>query len=319
MFSDPSDILIADCRLPFAHRCCCINVSHPAFQLWQLRFQHRFQSAAVRTWQSFVRMQRLGRRVLATFRHSHIRKAWQQWLYQTLRARSATTDDNLTAAAAKAVLNRWRHRHLACYWTSWQDKHRERMLYKTRLRSIICHFGHFHLSTAFRGWLSGMAWKQRSRGLLARAVRRMNGLVAARAWYRWVDVWRTVRRGRRALAVMLRSAVFRAFLCWRESAAVQRQLDGELARLKNARRILEQQQAAAVRLVRHARLRDLCRKALHAWQVTVLSVETKLSHALAPLQHALEVAQERAVEEAEAKRLESEQRLQEVGLKQTHN
>jgi hypothetical protein len=50
------------------------------------------------------------------------------------------------------------------------------------------------------------------------------------------------------------------------------------------------------------------------WRVVVLSVETKLAHALGPLQQALDIAKERIAAEAEAKSRESEQLLQEVSL-----
>ena len=265
-------------------------------------------------------MRHLGRRVVATFCNNRVRKAWQRWVYRTLQARSSATDDNLQSVITRAVLTRWRHRHLAWCWTSWRDKHHDGVLYKARLRRLMCHFGHFHASTAFRGWLSGIAWQQRSRGLLTKAARRIHALAVGRAWHCWVDVCRTLRRGRRALARMSRSAVSRAFLCWRESTAVQRQLGDEVARLKNARNRLEHQQDAAVRLARHARWRDHCRKVLHTWRVVVLSVETKLAHALGPLQQALEIAQARVAAEAEAKNKESDQRLQEVniGSQQTH-
>ena len=259
-------------------------------------------------------MQHLGRRVISIFRHSRVRKAWQRWLYQTLRMKSSAGDDNLTAVITRAVLSQWRHRHLAWCWTSWRDKHRDGMLYKARLRRLMCHFGHFHTATAFRGWLRGIAWHRRSKGLLTKAARRMQSVVIGRAWRSWLGVCRLLRHGRHALARMLQSTLSRAFLRWRETVAVQRQLECEMARLKGARTRLERQQEAAVRLAGKARQRDQCRKLLHMWRVVVLSVETKLAHALGPLQQALDIAKERIAAEAEAKSRESEQLLQEVSL-----
>jgi hypothetical protein len=214
----------------------------------------------------------------------------------------------------RAVLNQWKHRHLAWCWTSWRDKHRDGMLYKARLRRLMCHFGHFHTATAFRGWLSGIVWQRRSKGLLMKAARRIQAIAIDRAWRSWLDVCRILRRGRRALARMLHSAASRAFLRWQENAVAQRQLEREMARLKGARTRLERQQEAAVRLAGQARQRDQCRKLLHIWRVVVLSVETKLAHTLGPLQQALEIAKERIAAEAEAQSRESEQRLQEVSF-----
>lgn len=258
-------------------------------------------------------MQRLGRRVLATFKHSRISKAWQRWLHQTLRSGNTAGDKKLTAAVTKAVLYRWAHQRVSWCWASWRERHREGMLYKGRLRRLMCHFGHFHLGAAFRGWLSGIAWQRRGRGLLAKAGHRMRGRVVGRAWERWVAHRRTLRRGRRALARMLTVAVSRAFLRWRESAAEQRHVSGEVARLSKARERLERQQEAAAKLAMHNRRRTTVRKAVQTWRVCVLSVETKLGHALEPLQQALEIAQERVASEAAAKSSEADRKLEEVG------
>ena len=176
------------------------------------------------------------------------------------------------------------------------------------------HCGHIRAASAFRTWLRGIARHQRSRGLITRAARRMHAVAIGRAWCCWRDVWRIVRRGRRALARMLRRVVSRAFLRWRESATTQQQLDSEVLRLKAARSRLELQQNAAVRLAGQARRRSQCRKLLHTWRVMVLSVETKLARALCPLQQALEIEQQRVAAEAEARSQESDRRLQEVRL-----
>jgi hypothetical protein len=283
----------------------------------QSRFLNRYQAATFRTWQGYMyvrmRMQRLGRRVLATFKHSRISKAWQRWLHQTLRGGNTAGDKKLTAAVTKAVLYRWAHQRVSWCWASWRERHREGMLYKGRLRRLMCHFGHFHLGAAFRGWLSGIAWQRRGRGLLAKAGHRMRGRVVGRAWERWVAHRRTLRRGRRALARMLTVAVSRAFLRWRESAAEQRHVSGEVARLSKARERLERQQEAAAKLAMHNRRRTTLRKAVQTWRVCVLSVETKLGHALEPLQQALEIAQERVASEAAAKSSEADRKLEEVG------
>jgi hypothetical protein len=243
---------------------------------------------------------------------------FQQWLRHTITAQRQrvllSRENHLTAVITSAVLSRCRRRHVAWCWISWRDKHRERMLYETRLRRRMHHSGHFRAASAFRTWISEIAKQRRSRGLITKAARRMHALAIGRAWWCWRDVWRILRRGRRALARMLRRVVSRAFLRWRESAATQQQLDSEALRLKAARIRLELQQKAAVRLAGQARRRNQCRKLLHMWRVMVLSVETKLARALCPLQQALEIEQQRVAAEAEARSRESDRRLQEVCL-----
>lgn len=86
--------------------------------------------------------------------------------------------------------------------------------YNARLRRLMCHFSHFSLLTALRGWKAGIAWYRRARGLLNRAGRRMRSLRVSRAWMKWWHHTRSMRVGRRALVRLVHAKLSRAFERW---------------------------------------------------------------------------------------------------------
>lgn len=116
---------------------------------------------------------------------------------------------------------RWSYRAVSWCWGRWLASHCQSSEYDARLRRLVCHFKHTSLSAALRGWQHGVKWYKRQQVLLARAGRRIRGLVIGRAFARW-----------------------------RQVVASTRQLGDEVARLGAARGRLERQQEAAVTLVR---------------------------------------------------------------------
>ena len=79
-------------------------------------------------------------------------------------------------------------------WRSSAHRHAD---YKARLRRLECHFSHVSLSIALRRWKAGIMWCRRSRGLLAKAGRRMHSLRMGRAWMKWHHDTSHVRMGQR--------------------------------------------------------------------------------------------------------------------------
>lgn len=98
----------------------------------------------------------------------------------------------------------------------WRSSAHRQAEYKARLRRLMCHFSHFSLAVALRGWKAGVAWLRRARGLLEKAGRRIRVLVVSSAWDKWCDATRRVRMGRRALARLVHGKVGRAFERWRQ-------------------------------------------------------------------------------------------------------
>lgn len=137
----------------------------------------------------------------------------------------------------------------------WRSSSHRQAEYNARLRRLLCHFSHFGLTTALRGWKAGIAWLRRARGLLAKAGRRMRAIVVSRTLATWYDHVRRMRMGRRALGRLLHARISHAFEHWRRILEVAaesdaRLADGEVVVLR-ANAIDEQRE----RLVLHAMLR----------------------------------------------------------------